>query len=233
MEDPLSAGGRARTMPRSLVLPPTLRRAEPSEEEAGCHCIQEGAELLLLSARPHSRPRPAPPDARQLTRARSARSCLSSCTRFNARRLRSLGRARIGGPASASVLTPPCREACRRDSRSFAQDDPRFCTRRELVTAMPPDGVAPLSSFGAPIAIALLAALLALKIGQVLAGGVEGGCRRRAPRSQPALLAPRASSSVAKVLGLLALAEYRHFCEMMHRYSEESELAGAMGVMGM
>lgn len=32
---------------------------------------------------------------------------------------------------------------------------------------------------------------------------------------------------------LLALAEYRHFCEMMHRYAEEEELAGSMGVMGM
>ena len=32
---------------------------------------------------------------------------------------------------------------------------------------------------------------------------------------------------------LLALAEYRHFCEMMHRYSEEEELASGMRVMGM
>ena len=32
---------------------------------------------------------------------------------------------------------------------------------------------------------------------------------------------------------LLALAEYKHFCEMMHRYAEEEELAGSMGVMGM
>jgi len=32
---------------------------------------------------------------------------------------------------------------------------------------------------------------------------------------------------------LLALAEYKEFCEMMHRYAEEEELSGSMGVMGM
>lgn len=32
---------------------------------------------------------------------------------------------------------------------------------------------------------------------------------------------------------LLALAEYKEFCEMMHRFAEEEELSGSMGVMGM
>lgn len=32
---------------------------------------------------------------------------------------------------------------------------------------------------------------------------------------------------------LLALAEYKDFCEMMQRYAEEEELSGSMGVMGM
>jgi hypothetical protein len=32
---------------------------------------------------------------------------------------------------------------------------------------------------------------------------------------------------------LLALAEYKDFCAMMHRYAEEEQLAGSMGVMGL
>ena len=40
--------------------------------------------------------------------------------------------------------------------------------------------------------------------------------------------------SVDKAMGrLLALAEYKDFCTMMHRYSEEEELADSMAVMGM
>tara|TARA_B100000780_G_C20668908_1_gene266252 strand:+ start:157 stop:369 length:213 start_codon:yes stop_codon:yes gene_type:complete len=32
---------------------------------------------------------------------------------------------------------------------------------------------------------------------------------------------------------LLALAEYKDFCEMMHRFAEEEELSSSMGMMGM